>query len=35
MFKIVNITDNNIKYDIKNIEVVRNEELLSYIKKMS
>ena len=32
MFKIVKITDNNIKYDIKNIEVVRNEELLSYIK---
>ena len=32
MFEIVKIKDNKIKHNIKNIEVVRNEELLSYIK---
>lgn len=34
MFEIVKIKDNKIKHNIKNIEVVRNEELLSYIEKV-
>lgn len=32
LFKIVNITDKSIMDEIKNLEVIRNEELLEYIK---